>query len=105
MKELLKQKICPRCGQHYTYLEKRQIGSNTYLYAVHVHKHNRKRNIKKCYLGPVEHYIYANTFNEHILIVRSPLADNTADIKYLAELIDYFGIDKTIELLEKLKTG
>jgi len=105
MQELLKQKICPRCGEHYTYLEKRQIGSNTYLYAVHVHKVNKKRKIKKCYLGPETAYIYANTFNYRILTVRSPLADNSADIKYLAELVDYFGIDKTIEILEKLKTG
>jgi len=105
MEELLKQKICPRCGEHYTYIEKRKIGNNVYVYCVHVHKHNGKRNIKKCYLGPETAYIYANTFNYKIIMVRSPLADNSADIKYLAELADYFGVDKVIEILKNLKTG
>lgn len=101
--ELLEQKICPRCGRRFTYLEERKNGSNTYVYCVHVRKHNGKRSIKKCYLGPKTAYIYTNTFNFNILTVRSPLADSSADIKYLIELMQYFrengNLEKVIELI------
>jgi hypothetical protein len=46
------ERICPRCGQPYNWLEKRTIGDRTYLIAVHVV--NGVREI--CYLGPVGGY-------------------------------------------------
>ena len=51
-------KICPKCGQRYSYIEKRRIGSQVYLLAVHYFKVGGKRKVKKCYLGPEKGYIY-----------------------------------------------
>ena len=48
--------ICPRCGREISWIEKRVIGSRTYLYAVH----RVGRSIKKCYLGPEDTYIYVS---------------------------------------------
>ncbi len=47
-------KKCPRCGQIFSYLEKRKKGNREYLYAVHVNREKGKRRIKKCYLGSPE---------------------------------------------------
>jgi len=101
MRELLSEKVCPRCGEHFTYLEERTVGNNTYLLCVHVKKHGKKRTVKKCYLGPKEAYIYANTFNKPIIRVRSPLADQLADIRYALEILSH--IKGTNKLTERQK--
>ncbi len=44
-------KICPKCGQKFSYLEERRIGNRIYHYAVHVRREKGKRKVKKCYLG------------------------------------------------------
>ncbi len=47
-------KLCPRCGQPYSYLEKRRVkGTNQeYFYAVHVYKEGGRWRKRRCYLGP-----------------------------------------------------
>jgi len=57
--------ICPKCGEIYTYLEKRTMGSNTYYYAVHIDGQGKERKKRKCYLGP-KNYIYCKTRNTEI---------------------------------------
>jgi len=101
MKELLSEKICPRCGERYTYLEKRKIGNNVYLYCVHESRKGKKRTVIKHYIGPEVAYIYANTFNEPVIRVRSPLADQLADIKYALEILSH--IKGTNRLTERQK--
>jgi hypothetical protein len=91
MREEGKRDICPRCGQIYSYLEKRTVGSNTYYYAVHVIGRGKKR---KCYLGP-EKYIYANREYKHGSI--SP-SESEISREQLAQYLP-----KIIEELEKAK--
>ena len=47
-------KICPRCGQPYSYLEKKRVkgSKQEYYYAVHVYKEGGKWRKRRCYLGP-----------------------------------------------------
>lgn len=56
-----RQKICPRCGRVYSYIETLKIGGNVYLYAVHYVREGKKRRKERCYLGP-ERYINAERF-------------------------------------------
>ncbi|MFP3209386.1 MAG: hypothetical protein RXR82_06800 [Nitrososphaeria archaeon] len=50
----LDDKICPRCGEPYAWLERRLRGDRVYLYAVHEHRENGARRRRRCYLGPEE---------------------------------------------------
>ncbi|MFP3138385.1 MAG: hypothetical protein RXS42_09270 [Nitrososphaeria archaeon] len=50
----LDDKICPRCGEPYAWLERRLRGDRVYLYAVHEHVKNGVRRRRRCYLGPEE---------------------------------------------------
>ena len=51
-------KICPLCGEKYSYIERRRTRHNTYIYYVHVKRINNKRKIKKCYAGAESCYKY-----------------------------------------------
>jgi len=77
-------KVCPRCGLKYSYLERRRVGDRVYLYAVHYFKVGRKRRIRKCYLGPESDYIYVSKMHEFTL--RGPL-DKKRVLKYLNSLL------------------
>jgi len=88
-KGILEGKICPRCGEPFTYLEKRTRGNNVYLYCVHESRKGGKRTIRKCYIGPEEGYIHGSLFNRGILMLRSPLVDQRADIKYALDVLRY----------------
>jgi hypothetical protein len=44
------ERICPRCGQPYRWLERKVIDGRTYLFAVH-------NGYRSCYLGPVDGYV------------------------------------------------
>jgi hypothetical protein len=50
----LNDKICPRCGEPYAWLERRLRGNRVYLYAVHERVENGMRRRRRCYLGPEE---------------------------------------------------
>ena len=56
-------KICPRCGEKYSYIEKEKRGDNVYYYAVHYYYEDNKRKKKRCYLG-AENYKHAAEINE-----------------------------------------
>ena len=53
------EKICPRCGKPYSYIERRRVkGTNlVYYYAVHMYKEGGKWKKRRCYLGPK---VYSN---------------------------------------------
>jgi hypothetical protein len=51
--------ICPRCGMEIDYVSEERRGDRVYVYAVHVTRLGKKRRVKKCYLGPVDKYEYA----------------------------------------------
>ncbi|MDK2384597.1 MAG: hypothetical protein QI199_07310, partial [Candidatus Korarchaeota archaeon] len=50
----MSEKICPRCGQPYSYIERRTVkgSKQVYFYAVHIYKEGSKWRKKRCYLGP-----------------------------------------------------
>jgi hypothetical protein len=50
----LDDKICPRCGEPFAWLERRLRRDRVYLYAVHEHRENGARRRRRCYLGPEE---------------------------------------------------
>jgi len=77
------EKICPRCGLKYSYIDKKRVGDQTYLYAVHYLKLGGKRRIRKCYLGPEDKYIYVSKLHEFSL--RGPV-DRLRILKYLRSL-------------------
>jgi len=58
MPESEPERICPRCGRPYNYLEVRHTKSGDYLYAHHYIRINGKRVARKCYLGPRNGYKY-----------------------------------------------
>jgi hypothetical protein len=50
-------KICPRCGQPYSYLSSCKSGSRVYYFAAHYEGYEEvdgrvRRKVRKCYLGP-----------------------------------------------------
>lgn len=47
-------KVCPRCGESYSYIERKRIkgSKQEYFYAVHMHKEGGKWKKRRCYLGP-----------------------------------------------------
>jgi len=58
-------KVCPKCGEPISYIERRRIGGHVYVYAVHYYGYERtpdgkvRRKIRRCYLGP-EAYTYVS---------------------------------------------
>ncbi len=52
-------RVCPRCGQPISYIERRRIGNNVYYYAVHYEGYERgpdekpRPKLRRCYLGPL----------------------------------------------------
>ncbi len=51
---VMSEKLCPRCGQPYSYIEKRVVkgSKQEYFYAVHVYKEGDRWRKRRCYLGP-----------------------------------------------------
>ena len=88
-------KICPRCGQKYSYIDRKKVGDQVYLYAVHYFKSGKKRRIKKCYLGPEDKYIYVSRLHEFSL--RGPV-DRLRILNYLDAILN-------ILVLEREKLG
>ncbi len=48
----MSQRVCPKCGLPYSYLEKREVNGRVYYYAVHYYREGGKRRKRRCYLGP-----------------------------------------------------
>jgi len=88
-----KGKICPRCGERYSWLERRVVREGgreyEYFYAVHEYKENGKRRIKKCYLGPAEYRYVSLTHETKEGLVFSGLLDSDRAIKYLYSIMAY----------------
>jgi len=101
------EKICPRCGLKYSYIERRKVGDRVYLYAVHYFKVGGKRRIKKCYLGPESSYIYVSKMHEFSL--RGSL-DRRRTLNYLDAILNLLVVEREKldeetkrEIVEKLR--
>ena len=78
------ERICPRCGQPYNWLEKRTIGDRTYLIAVHVV--NGVREI--CYLGPEDGYALMKVTHPYLKLTgfgATPREELERRLRYLEE--------------------
>jgi hypothetical protein len=82
-------KLCPRCGQPYSYIENYRRGSQTYYVAVHYEGYEKvsgkvKKKVRKCYLGP-QVYRYVEGLHELGL---SGAIDKERFKRYFKELLD-----------------
>ena len=93
-------RVCPRCGLKYSYIERRKVGNQVYLLAVHYSKRGKRRKVRKCYLGPENSYLYVSKMHEFTL--RGPF-DKMRVLKYLDALLDIV-IAKREELDSESKT-
>ena len=101
---MIPSRICPRCGERFSYIEKRRIGNNEYLYAVHVTRGGGKRRVKKCYLGPSGSYIQVSRFQRDVGLELKGPADRNRAIEYMNSLVNYitsnyrevWGSDETV---------
>jgi len=90
-------KICPRCGEPYSWVEKRRVVrvdngrryEYEYYYAVHEYREGSSRRIKKCYLGPAEYRYVTTTHETREGLVFSGLLDSDRAIKYFYSLMSY----------------
>ena len=80
-------KVCPRCGRQYEYIEERKQGERVYFYAVHVEKlPGGKRRVKRCYLGPLVYSYVSKLHRKEGLVFKGLLEVNRA-IEYLESIL------------------
>lgn len=88
-------KICPRCGQHYSYIETRTVEvksrdkskKQNYYYAVHYEKdENGKTRRRRCYLGP-NRYIYVTRLHRDLGLILYGAIVPKRDEKYREMLL------------------
>lgn len=78
------EKVCPRCGERYSYIERRRVGRNVYLYAVHYWRdESGRRRVRKCYLGPLT-YEYVSHLHDFTL---RGLSVKERNLQYLETLL------------------
>ena len=53
---------CPRCGLPISCFDYKNVGGRRYVYAIH---YLGKGKRKKCYLGPLDAYVYASVTHKH----------------------------------------
>jgi len=94
MREMLEKGFCPRCGQKYSYIERREQGNNVYLLAVHVTRENKKRHVRKCYLGPESDYIYVSYMHPEEGLQLKGMLNRDRALEYLRALRNYFRNEK-----------
>ena len=99
------ERVCPRCGQPYSYIESYTRGSQTYYVAVHYEGYEKvegkvKKRVRKCYLGP-QTYRYVEKLHE--LGLSGPI-DRERFKRYFRELLDEVDLSprELIEMIEEL---
>ena len=85
-------RICPRCGEPYSYIERVVRGGRVYYYAVHYEGYVKsggkiKKKVRKCYLGP-DYYEYVTKTHYNLGITLKGLHDSTRAVSYLNNLLN-----------------
>jgi len=83
------EKVCPKCGQRYSYIEEREVGNNVYYYAVHYTYKNKKQKKRYCYLGAKDYINVAKVHEDLGLSLHGQIQNNRA-IAYLRQILSYF---------------
>jgi hypothetical protein len=102
-------RVCPRCGQPYSYIESYRRGSQTYYVAVHYEGYEKveaegkkkvKKKVRKCYLGP-QTYRYVEKLHELGL---SGAIDRERFKRYFRELLDEVDLSpgELVSMIEEL---
>jgi hypothetical protein len=103
------ERVCPRCGQPYSYIESYTRGSQTYYVAVHYEGYEKvekggkkkvKKKVRKCYLGP-QTYKYVEKLHE--LGLSGPI-DRERFKRYFRELLDEvdLSLGELVSMIEEL---
>jgi hypothetical protein len=103
------ERVCPRCGQPFSYIESYTRGSQTYYVAVHYEGYEKvevggkkrvKKKVRKCYLGP-QTYRYVEKLHE--LGLSGPI-DRERFKRYFKELLDEVDLSprELIAMIEEL---
>jgi len=103
------ERVCPRCGQPYSYIESYTRGSQTYYVAVHYEGYEKveeegkrkvKKRVRKCYLGP-QTYKYVEKLHE--LGLSGPI-DRERFKRYFRELLNEVDLSpgELIAMIEEL---
>ena len=80
-------KVCPRCGKEFAYIEQRRQNDRVYFYAVHVIKEKSgKRKIRKCYLGPLT-YEYVTRLHQKENLTFKGLLEANRTLEYLEAIL------------------
>lgn len=98
-------RICPRCGQRISALAKQKVGDRVYLYAQHYlgTDENGRRIIKKCYLGPLDGYVYVTKMHSDIGLTLRAIADKRRLLEYITTLLNTLLVkDVDEEVLEEV---
>jgi len=102
MSQVSERKICPRCGNSFSYIEEVDRGGRLYLYAVHyVKDESGRRKKRRCYLGPKDGYEYVSKTHD---IIFYGLDREDRYIRYLEEILDLFASEESVSTdLERFK--
>ena len=100
---------CPRCGAPVSWFEKQRKRTSegverVYLIAVHyeglkVVGGKKRPKLRKCYLGPVDAYLYVTKTHAREGLILKGLGDEDRALDYLRALIRYFEAKAGIEEL------
>ena len=86
-------KVCPRCGEPFSYVERRKGEYNEYFYAVHVKREGKKRRIRKCYLGPADSYKNVTHMHTEENLELKGLMDKNRAVEYVNRLLNYISVN------------
>lgn len=96
----MEERVCPRCGGKYAYIETHTRGDRSYVYAVHREGKGKEARRWKCYLGPSDGYAYVSKTHRKEGLVLKGLQDADRAVEYLDALIAYI---ETTELTESIR--
>jgi len=99
------EKVCPRCGQPFSYIESYAKGSQRYYVAVHYEGYQKvegkiKKKVRKCYLGP---QVYKYVEKLHGLELSGPI-DKERFKRYFKGLLDEVELSprELVSMIEEL---
>jgi hypothetical protein len=98
-------KLCPRCGQPYSYVDSYRRGGQVYYVAVHYEGYQKvegkvRKRVRKCYLGP---QVYKYVEKLHDLDLAGAI-DRERFKRYFKELLDEVDLSprELIAMIEEL---
>ena len=102
-----RERICPRCGHPYSYIDSYRRGSQVYYAAVHLEKSEEggRARKRKCYLGPK---VYKCGKYGAKLLHLAGLTDLTGPVEGVGEVDGVSGVSGELDfeqLLDRVKLG